>query len=552
MKIAFILLCHQNPQRVERVIKNLILLESSICVIHWDKKFGESPILYLKEKIKEKDRIFFAKRVRCKWGDWSLVEATINSIEKIIDVNFKPDFVYLLGGNSDYMIKSYKYLSEFLERNKGVDFIESYDCERFYWVAGGPQNERYEFYHFFNWQTHHNLAKFLFNLQKKFKIKRVMPAGLHPHIGSQWWVLSWDSIIKMREFWKNKKIVNFFKKTLIPDELFFQTIVRAVSNRIANKILTLYQFTDYFKPYVFSDRHFCYLLNQPFFFARKIYEKSNILLDLCDLVWDGTIQSPIFEDEEIGLKSLEYKAFIKANRYSGYTRSIIGDYIARATAIKKFDKNLAIERGYNMAVYAETDEWLKGRQTPVIIFFITFEEERLKELNKYFSKTCDKDFVFLENIFCSYKINYGNSINEVAGYKIYDIHRRNEASIDFCLDLIYFYRKKRKIGIGITINDFLKNKKVFVELKYIFKMFIYLDRMPDNLMDIYLKNIETNFKNISHISNFYLREYLLYHTNNEINEIINHIHNEINEIKNQFKVEILDFKEVRYSLIEQI
>ncbi len=66
-------------------------------------------------------------------------------------------------------------------------------------------------------------------------------------------------------------VVKYFRSVWIPDESFFQTVIRNVvpQDEIAGFCLTLYEFSDYGKPIVFFDEHMGYLRRKPFFFARK-------------------------------------------------------------------------------------------------------------------------------------------------------------------------------------------------------------------------------------------------------------------------------------------
>jgi hypothetical protein len=63
-------------------------------------------------------------------------------------------------------------------------------------------------------------------MQKEIKMERTLPGELAPYGGSQWWVLSYNCIKSLLKFINyNPEYVDFFKKTLIPDELFFHTLL---------------------------------------------------------------------------------------------------------------------------------------------------------------------------------------------------------------------------------------------------------------------------------------------------------------------------------------
>ena len=66
--------------------------------------------------------------------------------------------------------------------------------------------------------------------------------------------------------------MRFFRTTWIPDETFFQTLVRHLvpEREIEGRTLTFLMFSDYGMPITFYNDHYTLLLGQDFLFARKI------------------------------------------------------------------------------------------------------------------------------------------------------------------------------------------------------------------------------------------------------------------------------------------
>ena len=113
----------------------------------------------------------------------------------------------------------------------------------------------------------------MFNFQKRFGLKREIPADIQVQIGSQWWCLRRQTIEKILDFTKQRRyVVRFFRTTWIPDETFFQTLVRhmAPEKEIHARTLTFLMFTDYGMPVTFYSDHYDLLLSQDYLFARKI------------------------------------------------------------------------------------------------------------------------------------------------------------------------------------------------------------------------------------------------------------------------------------------
>ena len=141
------------------------------------------------------------------------------------------------------------------------------------WIKTGMKKERLIYRHFFNERRQAFWFYNSFKLQQYFGWTRAIPADLQVMIGSQWWCLRRQTIEKILAFVKKRRdVVRFFSTTWIPDETFFQTLVRHLvpSNEIQTRPLTFLMFTDYGMPATFYNDHYELLLNQDYLFARKI------------------------------------------------------------------------------------------------------------------------------------------------------------------------------------------------------------------------------------------------------------------------------------------
>ena len=101
-------------------------------------------------------------------------------------------------------------------------------------------------------------------------------------IGSQWWCLRRRTIEKILDFSnKRRDVTRFFASTWIPDETYFQTLVRHLvpEHEINGRTLTFLMFSDYGMPINFYNDHYDMLLSQDFLFARKISSEAVELRD---------------------------------------------------------------------------------------------------------------------------------------------------------------------------------------------------------------------------------------------------------------------------------
>ena len=92
-------------------------------------------------------------------------------------------------------------------------------------------------------------------------------------IGSQWWCLRRRTIEAILQFCRKRRdVMRFFRYSWIPDETFFQTLVRHLvpEAEIDSRTLTFLMFSDYGMPVTFYNDHYDLLVSQDYLFARKI------------------------------------------------------------------------------------------------------------------------------------------------------------------------------------------------------------------------------------------------------------------------------------------
>jgi hypothetical protein len=324
VQITFLLLAHQQPQIVKRLLGILTAAGHSVA-LHYDLKAPAADYAHLTRAFGDHPQVRFAKRARVEWAQWSIVAATLNGIEAIEQAGWRPDYVYY-GSGTDYPIRAATELEGFLLRNRGTEFIEGVPANVVPWVRGGPQQERYQYRFYFNWRGHHQLSQRLLRWQRALRLKRKFVLGLEPYIGSQWWVLTWETLQRVMPFARRPEVVKFFRTTLIPDELFFQTVVYNLlpGSKIVGRPLTLSQFTDYMTPVIFYSDHLEYLLRQPFFMARKLSPYRAELYDALDAVWRGERPAARFDDDQFGVVSPEYEKTRLSHRQGSPGQPIIG------------------------------------------------------------------------------------------------------------------------------------------------------------------------------------------------------------------------------------
>ena len=272
MKISFILLAHESPDKLEQLI--VCLLESGSNVyVHYDAKSKHSLEKASRNWGLEKfgGQLYFAKRVSVHWGRWSVVRGALNSLYKWREVGDDSDYLMLISG-SCLPIKPLCLLSEYLA-NAPVDHIETQSASVTKWVSHGSQEERWTHYNFISWRTYPRLYKLIHKLQENLRIRRKIPNGYAPYIGSQWWCLRTETVSKLLDtIDAQPELEKFYRYTSVPDEIFFRTLVANMvpGDQLSSSPLTMCSFNSRGVAEYHYDDGFGRLVASGSFFARKI------------------------------------------------------------------------------------------------------------------------------------------------------------------------------------------------------------------------------------------------------------------------------------------
>ncbi len=270
VKIAFLLLVHKDPDSIAEQAEALTA-HGDCVAIHVDKRMPAAEFARVADRFRGNPNVTFADRVKCGWGAWSLVQATLNLVEAARSRFESVTHYYLMSGDC-YPIKSRGWFERELEAGDR-DIIECADFFTGGWIKTGLTEERLVYRHWFNERERPWLFYRSLELQQKLGLKRRIPEGLEMRIGSQWWCLRADTIeAVMRLLAKRRDIVRFFRTTWIPDETFFQTLVAHVvpGDQIRPHPPTYLIFSDYGMPVVFQNDHYDFLRARNRLFARKL------------------------------------------------------------------------------------------------------------------------------------------------------------------------------------------------------------------------------------------------------------------------------------------
>jgi hypothetical protein len=282
MKVAYIILAHQYPQQLLRLVQRLEH-PAFDCWIHLDDKCR---IAEYKEVFEIKNVFAVQTRLGLSWGHFNIVQAMINclkeSFNSIEDYNY---FIFLSG--MDYPLHSPVIFLNYLKDHAGNEFI-----------GNRPLNEsqqnmiRITNYHFNN--LSHPFGKITERIANKIFPKRKFPYPFEIRKGPQWMTLSRAAVAYILDFiFRNPTYSAWFKFVLAPDEFFFQTILynSPFREKMKNHIFHYIDWSEQKKsPKTLTIEDKEKLLASPLFFARKFDEKSDhTILDVLDekIKWLG-------------------------------------------------------------------------------------------------------------------------------------------------------------------------------------------------------------------------------------------------------------------------
>lgn len=215
IKLAHLILAHSTQPQLERLIDRLKHNNADI-YIHVDKKADINKF----EGISKLANVFFIKkRINVEWGNYNMIEATLNSFEEILSVNQKYSHINLLSAQ-DYPLTGAQHIHDFLSANVDKTYMRWYLIPD-EWDEPINRISKYSFGDY-KFRGKHQLQT-LFN---KVLPARKPPANLKMYGRSQWLTITPVCAQYVIDYLKrNNGVRRFFKQTWACDELVFQTIL---------------------------------------------------------------------------------------------------------------------------------------------------------------------------------------------------------------------------------------------------------------------------------------------------------------------------------------
>lgn len=284
MHIAYIILVHKQPLQLLNIIQQM-KHEDDYFFVHVDKKSELKDFVSIID-MQSSNCCFLVKRQNGRWGDLGIVKATLDCMRAVNNHSVSFDHIVLLSGQ-DYPIKPLDEIRGFLERNIGYSFIEYQGLPTASLDYGGLNRinaysfnvmNRRETYIPWSWTNSFNFKGKMLNLCLGFCVlflpKRKFPFGWQPYYGSQWWSMSKEAYSKALKFLDNdRKYFQYHKYSLLPDEMFFQSLLLNLYDGSTTIINNNYRYIEWSEnsnsPNVLTSKDLKKLINCSALFARK-------------------------------------------------------------------------------------------------------------------------------------------------------------------------------------------------------------------------------------------------------------------------------------------
>ena len=275
IRLGVVMLCHNELAIAARMARVWVKGGAAVA-IHVDAKTPVAEVAAMQAALADLPQAVFSRRHVCEWGTFSLVRATQDAAALLLERFPETTHVALVSG-ACLPLRPVADLCAYLAQHSQRDFIESVTAEDVGWTVGGLNEERFSLHFPFAYRYQRKLFDRYVALQRALKLRRKAPSGVVPHLGSQWWCLTRQTLEAILTDPRRPEFDRYFRRVWIPDESYFQTLARLHSRQIESRSLTLAKFDDQSKPYIFYDDHQQMLAESGCFLARKIWPRADRL-----------------------------------------------------------------------------------------------------------------------------------------------------------------------------------------------------------------------------------------------------------------------------------
>lgn len=276
ISIAYLILVHRLPNQFKKLF--LAIYEPDhFYLIHIDKKASQEIGEEVSSFLEKYTNVHILNSENVIWGGYSMVQAELDGMEYLLNINKKWDYFINLSGQ-DYPLKSQKIIKEFLSKNNGKNYIKIADQEK-----SRPE-------------TMNRIENYFEELEDRVSDKthtRGFMKDVIPYIGGQWMILTRNCCEFICNSSEVKKFEDYYLNTLIADESFFQTVLMNTSfegtliNDDKRAIIWIPDGDIKLRPKTFTETDLAFLQTGSYLFARKFDDNvDNKIIDSIKIQYD--------------------------------------------------------------------------------------------------------------------------------------------------------------------------------------------------------------------------------------------------------------------------
>ena len=206
--IAYLILVHRLPEQFKRMFR-AIHVSGNHYLIHVDKRSGLDMAAEIAAFLQPYSNTAMLKSGKALWGGYSLVDAELRGMTQLLDTGADWKYFINLSGQ-DFPLKSQGYIADFLTKNAGKQFIRAVDQRTM-----RPDT--------MNRLSHYYVEAF--NQIVRTGVPQSRMRGVTPYIGTQWKAVTRDFCDFVCNDPAARRFKSFYRRTLIADEGFFQTVI---------------------------------------------------------------------------------------------------------------------------------------------------------------------------------------------------------------------------------------------------------------------------------------------------------------------------------------
>ena len=281
MKIAYLLLTHNNPEQLARLVNSL--KETGDFYIHIDKKSNIRPFEQIFDGM---DSVYLLKkRVNVTWAGWSLVKGYMLLLQTALESENKYDRFVLLTGQ-DYPLMSNGEIIKTFEDNPDIEYVMAYNiatstvsADKYKvlrrWYLDNPFRTKF-FQRAYKSIMYHTVTERF--LRKELRVP-LNGRLVDPYFGQKLSAFTRKGAELILYTYLHDKAYNKRMKTAFaPEEIYWQTII--FNSHLRKNTI---EFGKELDTSVFTEEDFEELRNCGYMFCKKvIIGKSDGLMDKID------------------------------------------------------------------------------------------------------------------------------------------------------------------------------------------------------------------------------------------------------------------------------